>query len=237
MELGIYFKEEARDPDIFALQKQMESLHFVKSAQYISKEEALKIMQADEEVKVLGFNPYPKSLSIRFDADFVTKDSLEKIKKKFENHITVREILYNKEQIENIDRNVRMAGIILLSLSLLMGIVSFLLINNTIRLTLYSKRFLIKSMQLVGATQGFIRKPFVMQGAILGLVSSLFAAALLVFSLWLFTIKFPELAEIRNYFILSGFILGLISLGVFLSGLSSYFAINKYLRMKLDQLF
>ncbi|MGZ5304629.1 MAG: cell division protein FtsX, partial [Bacteroidia bacterium] len=138
---------------------------------------------------------------------------------------------------QDIDKNVRIVGIVVLSFALLMGAVSIALINNTIRLTLYSKRFLIKSMQLVGATRNFIRKPFIIKGSVIGLLSSIFACILIAAALYIFTKYFPELKLIQNYTQLAALFAGIIVLGIFISSISSYFAINKYLKMKLDDLF
>ncbi len=240
MELDIYYKDDAKEADIISMKNQMESRKSIRKANYISKEGALKYWQTemgDDPVKILGFNPLPNSVELTFNADFVTVDSLENLKKDIDKNIIVRESTYNKTLVENIDRNVNIAGVVLLSLALLMAFVSITLINSTMRLTLYSRRFLIKSMQLVGATQNFIRLPFVRRGLVIGGVSSVVACLMLVTTLSYINGKFPDIAVIQNYLEIGLFLLGLMALGIIITALSSYFAINKYLAMKLDDLF
>ena len=238
--LRIFLKEDAQQKDVNHLEKYLQQKPSVKKVVYVSKEEGLKSMQEElglNAEELLGYNPLPNSIDVNFNSDFIQADSLLALKSNLENNVAVREVFYNKILVQDIDKNIRIVGIILLSLALLMGAVSIALINNTIRLTLYSKRFIIKSMQLVGATQNFIRKPFIIKGFIIGLCSSVFACALMLLTLYIFTRYFPYLNVLHNYTQLSLLFLGIILLGIIISSLSSFFAINKYLKMKLDDLF
>lgn len=238
--MRIFLKEEAHQNDVARLQKELETRPFVKKATYVSKEAGLKSMQDEYDVnaeEILGYNPLPNSIDVNFNADYIKADSLMILKKSLEEHVVVREVFYNKILVQDIDKNVRIIGIILLSFALLMGAVSIALINNTIRLTMYSKRFLIKSMQLVGATRNFIRKPFIIKGSVIGLLSSIFACLLLMLAYYFLTRYFPEIKLIQDYTQLTVLFAGIIVLGIFISSISSYFAINKYLKMKLDDLF
>lgn len=240
MQLNVYFKDDAREADIIHLQKQLEGTRNVIGVKYTSKEEALKKWQQDlgeNPMSVLDFNPFPNSLDVRFQSDYVTVDSLENIKNRLEKDVSVREVVYDKAIVSNIDRNIKIAGLILLSVSLLMGLVSITLINNTIRLTLYSKRFLIKSMQFVGATQNFIRRPFIIKGILLGFLSGIFAAFLLIITVYFVTYYFPYLEALQNYIHIGLLLFLIIILGIAVTGLSSFFAINRYLKLKLDDLF
>lgn len=240
VQLSIYFKDDVKEADILSIQKQLESQPFVKTAKYVSKDEALHAMEkemGENPSSLLGFNPFPNSIDVHFKPDFVTIDSLTLIKSQLEQKVSVREVNFDALMVQNIDRNIRIAGIVLLSLATIMGLVSIALINNTIRLTLYSKRFLIKSMELVGATGGFIRRPFIYKGFGLGLLSSLFACMLLLSGLYFLTQKFEDLERLQNFTLIGMLMFMLILLGMLISGLSSYFAINKYLKMKLDDLF
>lgn len=240
VQLNIYFKDDAQEADIVRMQKKLENEPYVIKATFVSKDEGLRNWQKDmgeSPQEMLGFNPFPNSIDVHFKPDFVTVDSLEVLKKQLEKNMDVREVTYDKIVVDNIDRNVKTVGIILLSLALLMAAVSIALINNTIRLTLYSKRFIIKSMQLVGATQGFIRRPFIYRGFSVGLLSSIFASLLLLGTLYVLTENFKDLAMLQNYLHIGILLLGLGVLGMLISGLSSYLAINKYLKMKLDDLF
>lgn len=240
LQLNVYFKDDAREADIIRLQKQMEAIPYVIGVKYTSKDEALKKWQQDlgeNPMSVLDFNPFPNSLDVRFQSDYVAVDSLEQIKNKLEKNLSVREVTFDKAIVSNIDRNIKMVGLILLSFALLMGLVSITLINNTIRLTLYSKRFLIKSMQFVGATQNFIRRPFIIKGILLGFLSGIFAALLLMLTLYIVTYYFPNLEALQNYIHIGLLLFLIIIIGIAVSGLSSYFAINRYLKLKLDDLF
>ncbi|MGZ5282412.1 MAG: cell division protein FtsX [Bacteroidia bacterium] len=238
--MRIFLKEEAQAKDVNKLQKELEARPYVRKATYVSKEAGLKSLQDEYDVdaeEILGYNPLPNSIDVNFKSEYIQADSLLQLKAGLENHVVVREVYYNKMLVQDIDKNVRIVGIVVLSFALLMGAVSIALINNTIRLTLYSKRFLIKSMQLVGATRNFIRKPFIIKGSVIGLLSSIFACILIAAALYIFTKYFPELKLIQNYTQLAALFAGIIVLGIFISSISSYFAINKYLKMKLDDLF
>ncbi|MCX6350407.1 MAG: permease-like cell division protein FtsX [Bacteroidetes bacterium] len=238
--LSVYFKDEVKQADILRLQKELEAKQFVLKAEYISKEQGLKYWKDDlgkNPQDLLGFNPFPNSLDVKFKEEYVNDLHLNTLKKQLEENLFVREVSYDVDIVKNIDHNIRMIGLILLSISLLMIFVSLALINNTIRLTLYSKRFLIKSMQYVGATWWFIRRPFIMQGVILGLASGLFACTLLATTLSLVYHYFPVLNVLDGYLSIIVTLFVITITGMFISGVSSYFALNRYLRMKLDDLF
>ncbi len=238
--LRLLLKEEVQQKEINQLIKNLQAKPQVKKAAYISKEEGLKLMRDEYDVnaeEIMGYNPLPNAIDVVFKADYIHPDSLMAFKAAMEEHIAVREVYYSKLLVQDIDKNIRLVGVVVLTFALLMGAVSIALINNTIRLTLYAKRFLIKSMQLVGATRSFIRKPFILRGLLLGFASGVFAVLLLVLSLYVFTAYFPELKLLQDFTQLSLLLACIVVLGMFISGLSSYFAINKYLKMKLDDLF
>jgi cell division transport system permease protein len=213
----------------------------VKGVVYTSKEEALKTMRnevGEDLDKLLGdINPLPNNLLISFNEAFVTPDSLAAMKAEFEKDPGVLDVSYNQMLVENMDKIVRITGLVLLSIAAVMGLVSIGLIYNTIRLTLYARRFLIKSMQLVGATQNFIRMPFLKRGFVLGLISGLIACGMLYIGLILFVNSFPVLAVVQDTVQLLLLFAGIVFTGILISTLASYAAINKYLRMKLDDLF
>jgi cell division transport system permease protein len=240
VQLSLYFKDNVNEADIMRIKTKLETEPYVKSAIYISKDQALKKWEkdnGDNPDSLLGFNPFPNSVDVHFKAGFVALDSLNKLKTTLEKNPIVREVNYNKVVVDNIDRYVGMAGIILISLALIMAIVSIMLIYSAIRLTMYSRRFLIKSMQLVGATKNFIRKPFIARGITVGLSGGIFACLLITGGLYLLVKKFPFFAVLQDYSQLSILLLFILILGVCISGLSSYFAINKYLKLKLDDLY
>jgi cell division transport system permease protein len=240
VEFSIYFKDDAREGDIIRIQQQVQNEPFVKSVKYISKDEAIKQWQkdnGDNPAQLLGFNPFPNSIDVHFKADFVQLDSLNKLKSEFEKNINVREVSFNRYVVANMDRNMRLIGIILLSLAAVMAFISIILIYSTIRLTLYARRFIIKSMQLVGATRRFIRRPFVWRGIMLGFFSGLFAVLLLGTGLYFLLQYFTELSLLINYTETAALFIAIILLGIIITFFSTWFAVNRYLKVKLDDLF
>jgi cell division transport system permease protein len=240
VQLSIYFKDDVNNADIQNLQHKLEAEPYVKSARFISKEDGLKLMNEKygaDQMKILGYNPIPNSIDLYFNPEYVAPDSLSILKTQLEKNISVREVSYDALVVQNINRNIRLAAIVLLSLALLMCLVSIALINNTVRLTFYSKRFIIKSMQLVGATRNFIRAPYILKGAILGLCSSVFACVLLISVMYFVNTRLIDLSEITNKMYISLLMVTMVATGVVISSLSSYFAVNRYLRIKLDDLF
>ena len=240
----ILFREDVKQEDMLAMEKKFKAESFVKSARFISKEEGLKQWQkdySDDASKMLGFNPLPNTIDIYFKEGYMQPDSLNRLKQLLEkNDANVREVYYQEALVQQIDKITSTIGVILLSMSLIMGFISIILIHNTIRLTLYARRFLIKSMQLVGATQGFIRGPFITRGVLMGLFSGLLAicAIGLLIIMLLHSYNLTEVPELMQDNFQTGILFfSVILLGILISGLSSYYAINKYLKMKLDDLF
>jgi cell division transport system permease protein len=240
LQVSIYFLQDAKEPAIQKIRSQIEEQPSVARISYTSKEEARKLMAKNlgqEAGEVLGYNPYPPSLDVYFKADYAKTDTIAAFAQKWEEHRLVKDVNYQQVLINNINRYVRIAGLVIAGLAVIFGFIAFTLINSTIRLNMYAKRFLIKSMQLVGAGQWFIRKPFILRamrsGAIGGLLACLSLAILILIGRqWLpfITLK----AHAFFYGILAGMI---IVAGVLISGIASLVAVNKYLRMRLDDLF
>lgn len=221
------------------LKKMLESEKSVLRTEYLSKEKAYQIMTEElgrDAVKILGFNPFPSSLDVYFKADYAQVDSIEQFRKNIELKSYVKEISYQKVILENIDKNVRIGAMVILIFMLMFLLTAIVLINNTIRLTLYSKRFIIKSMQFVGATQGFIRKPFILTAVKFGIIGGFIANALLILLIILFNKKLPYsvVTNIQINILLGIF---LIIFGAIISYFSSFFSVKRYLRLKLDDLY
>lgn len=239
LQVNIIFTEDARNADIIRMQKTLDNEYYVKKTEFISKEKAREIMLSElgeDAEAVLGFNPFPASLDVYFHAFYAQVDSVEAFKSQFEKMPFVKEIAYQKVILENIDRNVRVGGMIILGFMILFLLIAIVLINNTIRLTLYSQRFLIKTQQLVGATMSFITKPYIMRAVKFGIIGSITAIILLVAVVYFITVRFNidwSLDVTTN--ILLGLLL--IVFGVIITFVSSYFSVKKYLRMKLDDLY
>jgi cell division transport system permease protein len=238
----IIIKEGVREADILYFQKTLDQEPYVKTTEYITKEEAaerLTDMLGEEFTDFLGDedNPLLPSIDVRFRADWANNDSLAVIEQSVLTSDIVKEVYYQKSLVNIINKNVRKISLILLGVSLLLLLIALALINNTIRLSVYSKRFTIRSMQLIGATQRFIRRPFVMKGILQGMLSAVLAMMLISMIVAGLKKNIPELAvliDVRMIIYLFSFIL---VLGILFAGLSTYFAVNKYLRMRTDRLY
>ena len=182
-------------------------------------------------------NPLLPSIDVRFNADWANNDSLSMIQEYIMGHDGVKEVYYQKSLVHLINRNLRRISIILLAISILLFIITVALINNTIRLSVYSKRFTIRSMQLVGATRGFIRKPFLFTSAASGFTGSLVALAILFGLVYLLQEEFEGVISLKDYDMLSILALGVILTGIVLNVISTFFAVNKYLNIKTDKLY
>jgi cell division transport system permease protein len=236
----VYMQKNAREAEILQLQKRLESQEYVKSTKYTSEEEAaveLKKELGEDFLGFLGFNPLSSSIEVHLKASHTSIDSIQKIEKQLLSNSDVKEVTYPKNLISAVNNNIRRISIILLGFSLLLLLISLALINNTIRLAIYSKRFIIRSMMLVGATQAFIRKPFVITGVYQGMLSALLAIMLLSGLLYFSWLNIPELQDFGNTTLIIS-LFGLVVLtGVLIAGISNYLAVRKYLNTKIDNLY
>lgn len=238
----IIMKQDAREADIIYLQKMLDAQHYVKSTEYITKDEAIKRLSETLGEDFTGFlsdedNPLLPSIDVRFKAEWANNDSLTSIQEYILSYEGVKEVYYQKSVVHLINKNLRRISMILFAVSILLLIITVALINNTIRLSVYSKRFTIRSMQLVGATRGFIRKPFLYKSLFQGFLSAIFALILLtgiIAALWN---NLPELQTITSHKALFVLYVFVIFLGLMVSGVSTYAVVNKYLRLRLDKLY
>lgn len=238
--LTVIMKDGVKDADILSLKQILDNSAYVRESKYITREEAAKALMKDlgeDFVGFLGYNPLLPSLEIRFKASYANSDSLRVIEKSISTHKEVKEIVYQKSLVEVVNQNLKRISFIILGFSTLLLIISIALINNTIRLAVYSKRFLIKTMQLVGATENFIRLPFMIRGVVQGMYGAIAALILLAGTLYLAQKQLSELVNLQDvklYFILFGFVT---LLGIIISWISTFFAVRKYLRLKADLLY
>jgi cell division transport system permease protein len=238
--LNIIVNGDAKEAEVLNLQKDVNSHPYVLKTQYISKELAARNLQQDlgeDFVEFLGYNPLLSSIDVYLKADYANKDSIDVFTEKIAANSMVQEVVYQESLIDMVNKNIRVIGIIILGFALILLIIAVALINNTIRLAIYSQRFLIKSMQMVGATKGFIRKPFIGYGLVHGLLGALIAIIMLLLVLYFGQEQIPELVILRNYFEFALIFLGVIALGILISGLSTYFAVSKYLRLRMNDLY
>lgn len=238
--IQLFLNNNVKDAEITKLQKDLEATYYVKSTAFISKDSAAKqLYQHDKEdfESLLQYNPLPASINVHLKAEYINEDSIKVIQKKFEAFPQVKEVIFQASMIESMNRNIKKISIVLLGFSLLLLIVSLALINNTIRLTIYSKRFLIKTMQLVGATRTFISMPFIWKSIMYGIYSAIIAMAMIV-GVMHFAEKqlsdLKQLDDIKTYYMLAGIV---VALGIFISIVSTFFALRRYLRLHTDDLY
>ena len=238
--IQVVLNDNDKEVDVEHLIKTLDASDYVKSTQLVSKEEAAKKLQQDlgeDFIDFLGFNPLSASITVRLKAEYANGDSLTWIEKDLLDTKLVKEVIYQKSLINTINENVKTISLGVLMISSLLMIIALALINNTIRLSIYSKRFLIKTMQLVGATQGFIRRPFVLKGIKHGIYGAGIAIALLIGFLYFLQRQLPELAELQDPTMLASLFGLVILLGIIISWISTSLAVRKYLRLKSDDLY
>lgn len=238
--LNVYVDDAAHETDILQLQRDLEANPMVKDAQYINKELAARNLQKDlgeDFVKFLGYNPLSGSLDVYLKADYANNADIDKFKTQLMKNPLVKEVKYQQSLVDMMNQNLTSITLIILAFTAIFVVVSVALINNTIRLAIYSQRFLIKSMQLVGATKGFIRKPFILYGIWHGLLGGLIAIVILIATLYAAYTQVPDLIVLQNYFEFGVVFLVVIGMGLFISGFSTYLAVNKFLRLKIYELY
>ena len=237
---SILISDDMKESDILKLQKKLDKEPFVKETEYISKKQALReqteAMGTDPQ-EFLGYNPFTASIEIKLHSDYANSDSIAKIEKKIKRNTNIQEVLYQKDLIDAVNDNIRNISLMLLGLAVILTFISFALINNTIRLTIYSKRFLIHTMKLVGASWSFIRRPFLRRNFWIGVLSAVIADAVLWgAAYWLVSYE-PELIRVITpevMLLVSGAVL---VFGVLITWLCALLSINKYLRMKASTLY
>ena len=237
---SVLISDDMKETDILKLQKRLNNEPFVKETEYISKKQALKeqteAMGTDPQ-EFLGCNPFTASIEIKLHSDYANSDSIAKIEKLIKRNTNIQDVLYQKDLIDAVNENIRNISLVLLALAVMLTFISFALINNTIRLAIYSKRFLIHTMKLVGASWGFIRRPFLKRNIWSGVLAAFIADTILMgAAYWLVSYE-PELIRVITpevMLLVSGAVL---VFGVVITFLCAYLSINKYLRMKASTLY
>lgn len=238
--MSVSIRDGVRESEVLKLQKKFDAMPWVKSTRYITAEEAAKDLSDDlgeDFVGFLGFNPLLPSIEVKMNAGWANMDSIPALERKIIAEPEVKEVQYQKSLINLVNENVRRISLVLFGFSALLMVIAFALINNTIRLSVYSRRFLIRTMLLVGATQSYVQRPFLVKGVLQGVAGSLVAILLLICLLIYGSRELPDLislAELNLYLILFGIVL---FLGIALSWISNYLAVRKYLRIDPDNLY
>ena len=236
----IILNEYVKEVDILRLQKSLDAKPYVKSTEYISKEEAAAALTeelGEDFIEFLGYNPLGATIDVRFYAGYANPDSISFIEGQINSYEEVKEVFYQKSLLHLVNENIRKISFIILLFSALLFLIAVALINNTIRLSVYSRRFLINTMKLVGATRTFIRRPFLYRSAGHGILAAVIAILLLGGVLYLINREFSEIIYFLDIKIIGILVLLVIFLGIFLNWVSTFFAVNRYLRMTADNLY
>lgn len=238
--VNIELEEGLRDADIQQFRKIIDAKEYTRNTDFVSKEEAAMETEkalGEDFIEFLGYNPLPATIKLKLKASYANPDSIFYIEQELTEYEQVSDIYYKKTLIHEINDNVKKISLVIISFSGLLLLVALALINNTIRLRVYSKRFLIHTMQLVGASRGFIRKPFLWTGIAHGTLASLMAIALLLAVLYIAQKQISEIIFLMDINILGFLFLGVIFLGIIISLISTFFAVNKYLNLNKDELY
>jgi cell division transport system permease protein len=236
----VVLKDTTTQAELDILKQEISSSAFTKQVDYISKDEAAKKLQKDlgeDFITFLGYNPLLSSLDVKLNSDYANIDSLAGFEKQIMQKHFVKEVIYHKDMIKQVNDNAKVISIYILIFSGLLLVVAIALINNTIRLSIYAKRFIIRTMYLVGATQGFIRMPFILKGIRQGIIAGLVAGFLLAGFLVLSTRYIPDLLQLQDPNLLALLFGGIVTLGILISGLSAALSVSRYLRLKTDDLY
>ena len=237
---SVMIKEGVKDVDIMQLQKLIDSKAYSLETDWVSKEDAATELQeqlGEDFISFLGYNPLLESIDIKLKATYANPDSLLVLQEELTKNDLIHEVFYQKDLVEKISENMRKMSIFLLSFCFLLFIISFTLINNTIRLSVYSKRFLIRTMKLVGATNKFIKGPFLSDSIYNGMYSSLVAICMLLTLFQLLHSDMPDFLNIQDLKSMGIIFASIFVAGILFTWLSTFFALRKYLRIKESEIY
>lgn len=238
--LTVMLQNDAKEAEVKKIQKSLSASALVKSVTYLSKEQAAEQLKEDlgeDFVEFLGENPLLSSIDVKLYAEYSTPEGMEKVKQIVADYPEVKEVFYQKDMVNLIHENVRTISLVLLAFSSLMLLVAITLINNTVRLMVYSKRFLIRTMQLVGATNWFIRRPFVGQSVAQGIVGGLIANILLAGVIYLSARELSGVIGFDNIIVVIVLFAAVFFIGIVMTLLSTLVAVNRYLSVRVADLY
>ena len=238
--ISVFLKDSAKQVEVDQLQKSLVMSEYTKTATYVSKEEAAE--QHSEEIgenfiEFLGYNPLKNSIDVQLKADYVSSDQIEEIAAEIGANNYVDEVSYDKPLIALLTDNVKNISFWILVASAIFTFIAVLLINSSIRLSIYSKRFIIKTMQMVGATKQFIRRPFIWTNIKLGIFGAFLALITLGGLLYYLHMNYPELKVFQDPLLLGALFTGVLLLGILISLVSTYFATQRFLNLRTDDLY
>ncbi|WP_223032631.1 cell division protein FtsX [Hanstruepera marina] len=236
----IYLKDSAKDVEIKQLEKSLALSEYVKSTDFVSKEQAAESMKAEngeDFMEFLGYNPLQNSIDVHVKADYVNETQLQAISEEALTKSFVDEVRYDNDLVTLMNNNVKKISFWILVISGLFTIIAVLLINSSIRLSVYSKRFTIKTMQMVGATKQFIRRPFVWKSVRLGVIGAVLAMIGMAIVFYYVNKTFPELNLLNNNALIVFLFVGIFLLGIIITWISTFIATQRFLNLKTDQLY
>ena len=240
LELSLLLNDEVKTEEVNRIVRHVEAQRYAKEVRYISKEEILDEQTASmglDPTEFLGYNPYTASIEVKLKADYANSDSIMPIKNRLMRYTQIREISYPSELMDNVNENIRKISALLLALALALSFISFALISNTIKLTIYSQRFLLHTMKLVGASWRFIRRPFLMRNLGIGITSGIVANGIIGGGIYMLLKHEPQLSHLFTMQTL-GIVGGAVMVfGVLITLLCAYASINRFLRMKAGDLY
>lgn len=238
--LTIFLKDTAKEVEINQLKKSLALAEYTKSTTFVSKEEAAEAHSkeiGEDFMDFLGYNPLQNSIDVYIKADYITSGEVDEIAQELTAQSFVDEVVYDKPLISLLNENVTRISFWVLVVSGIFTFIAVLLINSSIRLSVYSKRFIIKTMQMVGATKRFIRKPFIWKSVKLGMLGATLALLGMAAVLYYMNQSFPELHLLQDEYILIGLFVGVFIMGVLITWLSTFFATQRFLNLKTDELY
>lgn len=236
----IFLKDTAKEVEINQLKQSLQMADYTRSANYVSKEEAAEIHMAEigeDYVDYLGDNPLLNNIDVRLNADFVTPEKVEEIIAELKSKPFVDDIGYDKPLIEKLTQNVKRISFWVLIIAAVFLIIAILLINSSIRLSVYAKRFTIKTMQMVGATKQFIRRPFIWKSVRLGMLGSVLAMGGMALVLYYLNKTFPELGLTRDSTLIVSLFVFIFLMGLIITWISTFFATQRFLNLRTDELY
>ncbi len=238
--MTVFFKSDANDTVFKAFDAEMKNATFAKDYKFVSKEAAAKEHEkvfGENFMQFLGVNPLQNSYDIHLKAEYVTNPGFSEVENKLRQNPMVADIVYDKQLITLVNDNVRRISMWILIISGLFAFISVLLINSSMRLSIYANRFIIKTMQMVGATKSFIRKPFIKQSIILGFIGSVLAILALIGLLFYINVNYPTVAIFKDIELTIGVLFTVLLLGVLITWISTYFATQRFLNLRTDDLY
>ncbi|SNB24331.1 Cell division protein FtsX [Flavobacterium psychrophilum] len=238
--MSVYFKDEAKDTTLTQFKTQLKASKFTKTFAYITKDQAAKEhtdIIGENFMEFLGMNPLQNSFDIHLKADYVVADSIYKIESKLRENSLISDIVYDKQLVNMVNDNIKKVSFWILIISAIFCVIAVLLINSSMRLSIHSNRFIIKTMQMVGATKSFIRKPFIWRGIKLGMIGAAIAIAALLGVLFYIDANFPNLGIFNDKLAIVAILLGVLGTGILITLLSTYFATQRFLNLRTDDLY